>query len=188
MPASSWSVLAMLVVGVGLAGAQNFEGRRVVAVEYSPAEQPLAAEDLQRLQTVRVGEPYQARDIGAAIDALFSTSRYTDIRVEAEDRPDGVTVRFITSAQLFVGGVSVEGKISRPPNRGQLINTTNLILGTPYREEDLKTAEDSLRRLFQSNGLYEADVKSNLTRTEEARRSNLHFRSKRGSVHATKHP
>ncbi|MCC6586300.1 MAG: BamA/TamA family outer membrane protein [Bryobacterales bacterium] len=180
MPASSWSVLAMLLIDVGLAGAQNFEGRRVAAVEYSPAEQPLATEDLEALQTVRAGEPYRAKDVGAAIDALFATRRYTDIRVEAEPQAEGVKVRFVTVAQWFVGGVSVEGKIRRPPNRGQLINTTNLMLGTPYEEADLKAAEDGLRRLFESNGLYEADLKSNLTRSDEAEQIHFTFRVKTG--------
>lgn len=157
-----------------LAGALPlFEGRTVVAVEYSPELQPADAEDLAQLQTVRPGRPYRAEDVAMAIDLLFATGRYRDIQVEADTAGEGVRVRFLTIERKFVGGVSVEGKVKRPPNRGQLLNATNLILGAPFQDADLEGARENIRRAFETNGLYEAAVDPVL-RTD-TRASQLHF-------------
>lgn len=150
-----------------------FEGRTVVAVDYEPEIQPVDPQDLAQLQPVRVGQPYRAEDVADAIDGLFATGRYRDIRVEAELVPGGVRVRFLTVQRQFVGGVHVEGKVKRPPNRGQILNTTNLILGTPFEQDDLEAAKNALRRAFESNGLYEARFDPILR--DDPRANQVHF-------------
>lgn len=74
---------------VGRAAAQTptYEGKTVVALDYIPARQPLAAKDLKAAQGVHVGAALNPDDVASTIDRMFATGYYTDIRVDAEPRP-----------------------------------------------------------------------------------------------------
>lgn len=164
----AWYAVAALV-WVSLASAQpsQFEGKRVVDITFVPA-QVLDAADVAKRVPLKKGTPLRLDDVSAAIDQLFATGRFEDIRVEAEPKEDGVSIRFVTSNTSFIGGVSVEGKMSLPPNRGQIVNTAQLGLGTPFRAEDLTRAQEAIGNLLQANGFYEAEVKSRIERNEDA--------------------
>ena len=160
---------------MGLAHAQDFEGRRIDAISYSP-HQPLDAADLDRLQPLKVGDALRAEAVAAAIDRLYETGRFEDIRVEAEPSPaGGVAVRFVTEERWFIGHVGVSGKVPNPPNRGQVGNVTQLSLGMPVEEDSLATAEAGIRRLLSSNGLYEAAVTPEVIRDPYAQQLNFTF-------------
>lgn len=168
-------------MGCGYVCAQDttFEGRRIVSIEYTPSEQPLAPQDLADAQMLKVGTPLHAADVAAVIDRLYATGTYIDIQVDAEPQGDGVAVRFITTLRSFVGHVEVTGKTPVPPNRGQVENATALSLGMPYHDEDLRTAEENLRQMFERNGLYRAELQT--TRgTASAQRITFTFHLKPG--------
>ncbi|HYI93857.1 MAG TPA: BamA/TamA family outer membrane protein [Bryobacteraceae bacterium] len=147
----------MVFSQVCLAQGPALIGRRIAAIEYSPAG-ILHSSDLERIAVLKVGENLRAEDIGSTIDRLFATGRFADVVAEAEPSGEGVTIRFVGTAARFVGGVSVEGKVNDPPSRGEIVSTTRLQLGAPFFEEDLKRAMSRMDRLFSSNGLYEAKV------------------------------
>lgn len=154
-------------------------GQRIVSVEYSPAD-ILHPEDLAEIQVLKPGSPLRAEDVGAAVDRLFATGRFEDIVAEAEPSTGGVIVRFVTTPARFVGGVSVEGKISIPPSRGEVASAARLQLGMPFQEEDLKRATDRINRLFTSNGLYEAQVTPDLQRVGSSQEVLVTFRVRAG--------
>jgi len=137
---------------------KQFEGKRITTISFSGA-QPLAPQDLAKAQPLKVGEPLRAKDVSDAIDGLFATGYFSDVAVEAEPSGNGVSIRFVTRNVRFVGGVSVEGKVTDAPNRGQLFEAANLSLGAPFCEDDVKQAVSNLQHLLQTNGLYEAEVK-----------------------------
>jgi len=132
-------------------------GRRISKVEYIPTD-VLHPADLKRVETLRIGAVLRSEDIGEAIDRLFTTGRFEDIVVEADPSVDGVHIRFVTTPARFVGGVSVEGKIKQPPNRGEVARSSQLQLGAPFQDEDIKRAVNRINRLFTTNGLYEAKI------------------------------
>jgi outer membrane protein assembly factor BamA len=149
-------VVALLPLGAASQVAQ-FEGKRIIDIQYSPA-QTLDAADLAKAQPLKKGEPFHQEDVAQAIDGLFATGRFEDIVVEAEAAGDGVIVRFITKNAWFLGGVSLDGKILTPPNRGQLVSTSQLNLGAPYHDEDLTKALDGMKHLLDANGFYESKI------------------------------
>ena len=122
---------------------------------YDPAVQPLDVKDLEDRQLLKAGAPFRAADAASTLDRLFETGRYDDIQIDAEPVPGGVTVRFITKPAAFVGHVSIQGKLTTPPSREQLLGATSLGLGTPFRQDDVARAEETLNRLLQNNGFYE---------------------------------
>src|SRR5579862_5277184 len=166
MPGLRGFVLLLCVAASAHAQTTAFEGRTVVDVQYSPAS-VLSEADLAAVQPVKKGEPLRADDVARAIDGLFATGRFSDIRAEAEPSGTGVTVRFVTTPRYFLGGVDVEGKVALPPNRGELHSNTQLTLGSPFKEEDLTNAVNSVKRLLTSNGLYDAQVTPDVRRDED---------------------
>jgi outer membrane protein assembly complex protein YaeT len=157
----------------------QFEGRRIVDIQFAPPS-PLAPEDLAKALPLKKGEPLRREDAAHAIDGLFATGRFEDIVVEAEPSGDGVIVRFVTKNTWFVGGVSVEGKVMEPPNRGQIANTAQLSLGAPFRDEDMTHAVESIQHLFESNGLYQSNVTPTVERDNNAQQVFITFQVKEG--------
>lgn len=149
-------------------------GRPIVDIQFSPS-QPLDPADLARAQPLKKGEPLDLDKVALAIDGLFFTGRFEDIAVQAEPSADGVIVRFLVKLTWFVGGISVEGKVNSPPNRGQIENAGEFTLGTPFREEDVASASERIRRLLDSNGLYESKVSSDVERDNKAQQVFISF-------------
>src|SRR5215471_19329363 len=122
----------------GQAPVVNFAGRPISDIQISPPN-ILDSADLAVVQTMKPGETFHPEDAAKAIDSLFATGRFDDIAVEAEPKGAAVSIHFVTRPAWFVGGVTVEGKISTPPNRGQIASTAGLILGAPFRDEEVET-------------------------------------------------
>lgn len=150
--------VALLLCLTAWGQTNRFEGQTIREVRYEPAQQPLSAPDLERVQHVRAGEKLRTGNVASTIDAMFATGRYEDVQVDAAPAPgaDGVVVRFITRGTRFVGHVGAAGKVKAPPDEGQLVNATNLELGTRFHPEDLAAAQKSIELLFRDNGLYDA--------------------------------
>jgi len=173
-------VCAFLFCCFSVAGqVAQFEGRRIVDIQFSPAS-PLDPADLDKAQPLRKGEPLRAQDVARAIDGLFATGHFDDIVAEAEPSGDGVVVRFVTKNIWFVGGVSVEGKVITDPNRGQVISTAQLSLGTPFHEEDVMRSTESIRHLLEANGLYEAKLTPMVERDNDAQQVFITFQVRLG--------
>jgi outer membrane protein insertion porin family len=166
---------ALCSLGFAAHGAPSvFEGKPIVDIQFS-APQPLDAKDLARAQPLKKGQPLRAEDVAHAIDGLFATGRFADIVVEAEASSGGVLLRFVTKNVMFVGDVAITGKVTDSPTRGQALQALNLSLGTAFHEEDVTHAVESLKRLLESNGLYEAEVTPSVTPNEKNQLVSLTF-------------
>jgi outer membrane protein insertion porin family len=162
-----------------LAQANQFEGKRIEDIQYSPA-QILDPVDLARAQPLKKGEPLKAAEVADAIDGMFATGRFEDISVEAQASGTGVILRFVTKPAWFVGGVNVEGKIKTPPNRGELASDPQFQLGASFHDEDVSRAVDSISRLLKNNGFYEARVTPEVERDAAAQQVFITINVKEG--------
>lgn len=153
------SLVGSLAGNLG-AAPQNYEGKRIAAIEFEPADQPYPTDQLlQQILPIQVGEPLQLPRIRLAIERLHATGRYEDIVVEAWDEgEDAVRVRFRTAPTWFIGRVEVQN-MQEPPSRGQLANATKLSLGTEFEDEHLERAMENLKEVLRHNGFFEAVVK-----------------------------
>jgi outer membrane protein insertion porin family len=150
--------------GAELSNPSNFTGKRVMLVRFEPANQPLTKEQLERHFPLKQGSVLNANDVRSAIKTLYATGRYSDVEIDAEPAGTlGMALIIRTSSQWFVGPVEVHGKIKQPPNRGQLVNATQLQLGSPFNEEDLRAATQGVQNLLQRNGLYGSTVEPQVT-------------------------
>lgn len=167
--------MAAVFISALTAQTGRFEGRIIAGIQFSP-EQTLDPADLAKAQPLKKGEPLRAADVADAIDRLFATGRFEDIAVEAEPSGENVMVRFVVVNTWFVVGVTVEGKVIAPPNRGQIASTAQLMLGTPFHDEDVNGALVAIKRLLQANGLYEAEVTPSVERDSQAQHVSVTFK------------
>ena len=151
--------LAAAVPQPAAAQARKYEGRRIATIQFVPPEQPLEASELKDILPLKMDTPLRMADVQASIERLFATGRYEDIQVDAQPLNDGVIIRFITRDSHFIGHVSVTGNLSEPPNVGQLVNSTRLDLGQPFTEEKVAAAQEGLKHLLDSNGLYQSRIR-----------------------------
>jgi outer membrane protein insertion porin family len=174
------SFVSFVSYGADLAPRSEYEGKRLAGVRFDPVAQPVADSDLKRLVTFAPGTPLQLDEIREAIKRLYSTGRYSTVEADTEQTPAGLTLIFRTTDQWFVGPVETRGKISLPPNRGQLSNASQLELGTPFDDADVQTAVDGLKSLLQRNGLYMATVTPNVQRDPEHQEVSITFQVNSG--------
>ncbi|MGA2433797.1 MAG: BamA/TamA family outer membrane protein [Bryobacteraceae bacterium] len=150
-------LLVAFAAGALLAEAEDYEGRTIQAVEFTPAAQPYSRDYLDRILPIHVNEPLHLAAIRAAIERLYATGRYKSIAVDATPSEGGVAIRFLTAPEYFVGRVTVE-KVSEPPGEGVLVNATRLELGAPYTEEAGKQAVANIQDVLRSNGYWVTQV------------------------------
>src|ERR1700686_1758187 len=127
---------AALAPAADLAPTRDYQGLTIEQIRFIPPSQPVARAELTRLIPFTTGSPLRLEDVRTAIKRLYGTGEYSDVEVEAEPGSSGVVVVIRTTEQWFVGGVEVQGKVSQPPNEGQLANATRLELGNPFTDED----------------------------------------------------
>jgi outer membrane protein assembly complex protein YaeT len=178
---------ALSVPAEGQTTAARFTGRHVTAVEFSPSPM-LDPADLARVQTIHPGDSLNSGAVAAAIDALFATGRFENIRVEGESQGSGVLVRFVVTPRTFVGGVEIAGKIGAPPNRGEMRSFTQLNLGAPIEDIDVSNAASSIQRLLEANGMHGSTVTPETQQGKDAQQVFLTFRVKETKRERYEHP
>jgi outer membrane protein assembly complex protein YaeT len=155
-----------LSIPLALPQSAGFEGRTIADIRFTPW-QPLDPADLAKALALKKGDVLQPDAVAKSIDGLYATGRFEDIAVEAEPSGAGVILTFTTQLASFVGNVTVEGKITAPPNRAQLTASDRLSLGARVDDRDIAAAASSIKDLLRSNGFYEAEVSPDVSRNEQ---------------------
>jgi len=125
--------------------------------------------------TLKLGEPLTREGLHDAMQALYSTGRFSDIQAEV-DRTEtaGVRLRFQTVANFFIGIVTIEG-VSVNPSQNQLASATRLQLGELYSREKLDRALSGIQRVMEENGFHKSKVTISEQRDEEQHQISVVF-------------
>jgi outer membrane protein insertion porin family len=151
--------LPAFILGLpALSQAVTFDGRPVLKVVYSPSQQPLSSKDLTRLQWIKAGSPFSARDVAQTIDSFFATGAYSNIQADVREEGGALTITLLRPPSRLSGTSAYRERSQIRPVEVPWSALDFFRLGTPFHQEDLQTAEKNIRQLFTSNGLYEADV------------------------------
>ena len=152
-------LLVMFVFGVAAsaqdapkAAPSRFEGQMIRAIRFNPPDQPITADEFNRILPLHVGSPLHMDDVRAALAKLYATGRFADASIDAEPLADGVELRISTEFTYFVGGVDVDGAIGFP-SRAQLLAASKLELGEPFEASQMGQAVENMRERLQANGL-----------------------------------
>jgi outer membrane protein insertion porin family len=173
-----WWVSILLLLALGgqplSALPEQYEGKLIASVQFSPEKQPLPLDKLMSIIPLHAGQPLRSSDVRDTIQRLYQTGEYADILVDAALDGGGVKLTVITKPSFFIGHVAVDG-VKEPPNEGQLVLATKLQLGTSYNAEAQKAAVDRLVDLLRRNGLYHATVQSSATTDATTQQVNIDF-------------
>ena len=150
--------LLLMLIAATFAAAQapgaEVEGLNVLEVDFSPPRQPLTQIHLSEVVTVKVGAPYNGRQVGETLHNLFATGRYSpQIAVDVTKQDGGVKVTFLAEPSWFIGLVRIVGSPG-PPTESQLLNVTELELGEVYTEDKVQFAKQEIRRMLEANGFF----------------------------------
>ncbi len=154
-------------------------GLTIDEIEF-PGVGPEEAAALTALTPLKIGEPLTREGLHDAMKALYASGRFSDIQAEA-DRAEtaGVLLRFLTSANFFVGIVTVDG-VSTNPSQNQLVSATRLQLGELYAQEKVDRALAGIQRVLEENGFHQATVKISEKRDEREHQIDIIFHVARG--------
>lgn len=157
-PTTLLFILLPAILPCLLAQENRFEGVRIASVQIDSPEEILAPGDRDaKLAILRRGEPLRMADVRTAMERLYATGRFDDLRVHAVDADGGVALRFEATPARFVRNIIVEG-VGEPPSAAQLVNSTDLQLGEEYSPGQLNQALERLQVLLRSNGFYLAKI------------------------------
>ena len=149
--------VALCLVWVGGVDGEDWFGRPVVEIAFSPPAQPVPPARLTELIPLRTGEPLDPDKVRASIQAMFATGRYADIQVDAAPAEGGVKVTFLTVDNWFIGPIQILG-VQRPPNIAEMTAAVKLELGELFSEEKVEAGRTALLKLLADNGYHHATV------------------------------
>ena len=171
---AKWLAALGIAAGTLLGAASPYEGQKIVSIEFSPAEQPLADSYLREILPLKPATPLRASLARTAIERLYATGRYQDIVLEALPAAGGVILRIATQPERFISRVTVEG-VPEPPNRGVLVNATGLELGAAFRETEVERAARDLTQLLCSNGFFQSRIEPRFVHPAGTSQVEVHF-------------
>src|SRR5262245_6865718 len=157
------------------ASPSNFEGLKIRDIQFRGA----STTDLDRLRSLlplRVNEPLDRNKLRQAMQALYQTGKYADLRVEAEREPNAeVTLVFVARENYFVGNLSIPDPPKSPPTYNQLITSTKLQLGELFTQEKLDRAIRRMKNILQDNGYHRATITPELKKYSEMQQVEIAF-------------
>ena len=157
----------------GVGTITPYLGLRIEQVEF-PGVEPDDTARLLAATPLKTGETLTREILHDAIQSLFATGRFADIQVEAEHAPPGVTLRFLTVPNYFVGQVAADG-VSSNPTPNQLISASRLQLGELYTRDKLDRSLAGIQRALEDNGFHNSKVTSSEERNEQQRQVDIAF-------------
>lgn len=165
-------------IGLDSPGSR-FEGRVIAHIDFSPEEQPLPREELDRALPIHVGDRLDMAAVRDAIQKLYDIGRFSDISVDATEEADGLRLTFATELSYFVSRVNIRGE-QEPPNRNQLSTAARLELGTAFHQDNLDTANARMQERLRANGFYKAEIESRVDFRDDTEEASIYFEVKPG--------
>jgi outer membrane protein insertion porin family len=150
-------MLAALCTVSPAVAADAYEGMLIASVKFDPERQQLTYDQLLAMIPLRVGQPLRGSDLRDSIQRLYQTGEYADIAVDATLEAGGVALNFLTKPAFFIGYIAVDG-VPDPPNEGQLLVASKLVLGAAYAPDQTTVAVSRIVDILKRNGFYNAGI------------------------------
>lgn len=155
-----WRVAALCVAVAGFAYPQTLDTslleQRVVAVRVVDSERG-TTQNLPSHFPLQPGMPFRAETARESLRELYKTGRYADIEVSAMREAEGVRVDFHVRENYYFDAVRITG-LKEERGKTLALSAMRLGLGEPYRDIDLREAEERLREGLRAYGLYDSKI------------------------------
>jgi outer membrane protein assembly complex protein YaeT len=158
----------------GLGAISPYVGLAIDGIEFPG----VAASDVPYFAaatSLKVGDIINRDTLHDAVKGLFATGRFSDIQADLErTNTAGVRLRFLTTANFFIGVVTIQG-VSANPSANQLASATRLQLGELYTPEKLSHALEGVQRMMEESGFHRSRVTITEQRDQQQFEINLTF-------------
>jgi outer membrane protein assembly factor BamA len=136
----------------------SYEGQKVAGVELV-ANPKISIESLRPLMQQRAGAAYSNVRVANTISALQETGRFSKVEVDVRPDPGGLNVTFMIEPALYFGILEFPGA-TKSFSYTRLLQVVDIQNRTPYKQDLVSKAEDSLRQFFVSAGFFQAQVQA----------------------------
>lgn len=151
-----------------LAQAHPWEGKVIHQVSIDLSERTSEPDAFQQIE-LRPGGRYQTRLIRQAIERLYATGRYRDIRVEAEPAAgEEVTLKFVLIERRLLSSIHLSGNYFL--SEEALFDAIGLKPGNEFTEARWEKALADVRSLYRQKGYFQAHLSTRLKRASRERR------------------
>ncbi|MBI3609034.1 MAG: outer membrane protein assembly factor BamA [Nitrospirae bacterium] len=148
-----------------------YDGRPIVAVDLVGPKAP-TREAFEELTKIRPGKPYSAAALRRTIDLLYRLGEYTDIRVDAEPRDDGVALTISFVAKIRFKAVELRG---HHQSTSELRAVAGLHIGDEFSDSAVRDAVDRLRVWYERQG-YLVDLTPSIQMEDHGTRARVIIR------------
>ncbi|MGB3942124.1 MAG: outer membrane protein assembly factor BamA [Candidatus Manganitrophaceae bacterium] len=151
--------------------ATSWEGKTIdqIDVKRDRLVEPSDRPDLFQEIGFRAGERYQTRRIRQAIEHLYATGKYRDIRVEVRPATgEGINIRFILVERQVLSSIKISGNYF--VSEKELLNTAGLKPEEEFTESRLEKALSDLALFYQKRGYFQARLTKKIAPLPEERR------------------
>ena len=133
-----------------------YEGETVTAIDLV-ANPHVDTEPLRALVRQKIGQPYSQKEIEASVAALKGTNRFESVTLDVSPRPDGLRLSFILEPAYYIGILDFQ-EAEKRFTYIRLLQAANLADQQPFDKARIPEAEANLRRLFRTEGYFQAQV------------------------------
>ena len=167
---------AQSVANTGTASADQFlssyEGQTVSAVQIAGCPEDIAAKYSREL-VQKAGEPFSKEKVNQSAAALKAAGNFEQVQVIAE--PNGVRVVFVVEPAIYFSIFQFSG--AKQLSYAQLIQATNYPIQAAFNSAEVNTNRDSLLTFLRQQGLFRAEVQSQVSIDSAHALANVDFQT-----------
>jgi outer membrane protein insertion porin family len=153
-------VIAIVILGTLALGQVSYEGQPVSSIELI-ANPHLDADSFRPLILQTPGQPYSEKNVEASIAALKEKGGFTGVEVNVTPEAAGLHLTFVLEPAYYVGMLEFPGA-AKEFTYTRLLQVVNISDEQAFSKARLPGAEAALHHFFETNGYYQAKVKTDL--------------------------
>jgi len=138
----------------------SWEGKIIEEIRLDPTA-PFSEAELHEYIDIRVGEPYQARQVRKAIERLFATGKFKSLWMTVEPiKLDSLRLRFHWIESRTLSSIQISG--NRFLTDEEIVNSMAIEMGDPYSELVWKRGLENITSRYREAGYFQTKAASQL--------------------------
>lgn len=167
--------LLFLLSSLLIASAQT--APKVARIDVKPIGPASVSEQLIRANLrVKVGDLYSRNSVDDDVETLYATGLFANIRIAAEDSPDGLVLVYLVQAKARITEIKFNG--NKKFNEEKLSKKITSKVGDPLDERKLFTDCQDLKKMYEKAGYHGTTVSNTFNIEETVGRGSVTFEIK----------
>jgi len=113
-----------------------------------------------RVMKTRVGEDFDPATIRTDIKAIYRMGYFSDVKIDAEEIPDGLRLTVLVTEKPIVSSVVIQG--NKEVDTSDIKEAVTVKERTLFQEEKVKESVRKIREVYNNRGFLDASVESSV--------------------------